>query len=326
MQLQGRFIFIHRLSRLDHLLQPEEEPFHGKSVFQMCFPHPGYLHVILYRLPQSHRRLAGGEVGRRNILLQDVVEIVIEGRGVHEKPADVFSVHYSGKSHSDVRIILDVHSVGSQFIETVLRFVVTRVHRPLADEPESIVPGNKEIRHHDRIVLHILSAHIQHPGNLVKGGNQDGIAAVVLKPLPYPRELLGPGPTHGLRSKGDNRGLRYRRPAFPDRVQHIRSIYDYGFLAYRLLDVQHGRSIHPKAVYGNNNAVIIGEMRRQPFRNKHLAGNPGLVQFYSSARKLPGSLDEIPGVGPDAGVVVRDHKVAFAGKAGHPSGLQPSRG
>ena len=204
--------------------------------------------------------------------------------------------------------------------------MVVRVHRPLADEPESIVPGNKEIGHHDRIVFHVLSSHIQHPGNLVKGGNQDGIAAVVLKPLPYPRELLGPGPTHGFRAERNHRSLRYRRPAFPNRVQHIRSIYDYGFLAYRLLDVQHGRGIHPKAVHGHDDAVIIGEMRRQPFRNKHLAGNPGLMQFDSGARKLPGGLDEIPGIGPDAGVVVRDHKVTFTGKAGHPSCLQPSRG
>jgi hypothetical protein len=48
------------------------------------------------------------------------------------------------------------------------------------------------------------------------------------------------------------------------------------------------------------------------------------VKFDSLSLELPFSLDEIPGVGPEADMVFSDNEVTFSGVAGDPGNLMPS--
>ena len=65
-------------------------------------------------------------------------------------------------------------------------------------------------------------------------------------------------------------------------------------------------------------------MTGKPFRNQDLILDTGLVKFDSLSLELPFSLDEIPGVGPETGMVFSDNEVSFSGVAGDPGDLMPS--
>ena len=56
----------------------------------------------------------------------------------------------------------------------------------LADEPEDIVQGHQQVGDDQRIVRDVFAADIQQPGDLVQGGEEDGIGPLLYQPLAQP--------------------------------------------------------------------------------------------------------------------------------------------
>ena len=65
-------------------------------------------------------------------------------------------------------------------------------------------------------------------------------------------------------------------------------------------------------------------MPGQPLRDQDLVLDPRLVKLYSGPGELPFGLDEVAGVGPEAGVVFGDNYISFTGVAGDPGDLVPA--
>ena len=125
-------------------------------------------------------------------------------------------------------------------------------------------------------------------------------------------------------AEGDDGGRGNLRTVRPERRKQVRNgndmdIVDRGFQAG---DGGHGLA---QTVHGDDR--LLEPAGSEPLGNGHLLGNPHLVKLDARPVELLHGLDEIPRVGPQAGVVEGDAKVArLAREPGHPFDLFPPPG
>ena len=182
--------------------------------------------------------------------------------------------------------------------------------------PADVRPRDEQIADYQRVVFNVGGPDIEHPGDLVKGGQQDCVAVPFLQEGADPGELF-PAALAGV--DGEYRGLRYTGAVFPEAAQQVRNADDGP--RERL------REIGPDAQSVHGDDAVAAELSLQPFRDQDLVRDPGLVEDDARAGELLLRLDEVAGVGPQAGVVQGDHDIArLAGEAGEPFHLLPALG
>ena len=93
----------------------------------------------------------------------------VQGGRVHIDPVHVL-VHEGGQRGRGLGIIAEGDLVSRQLVETGQRFLIRLSEGILPDEPVHLVHGHEQVGNHDRIVVHVGSAHIQQPDDFVQGG------------------------------------------------------------------------------------------------------------------------------------------------------------
>ena len=97
------------------------------------------------------------------------MDMRIQCRRIHEDDAGSLILPEIRKGEEDSVIILNIHTVHLQFVETVDSIrIELRIRSRLLDEPLDIILGYKEIRNHKRIIVDISSPDIEHPCNLIQ--------------------------------------------------------------------------------------------------------------------------------------------------------------
>ena len=133
-QLDRGFIFIDRIARLQGCLQPVQKPLDSDAILKMGLAHPRDLDLILDSLSQRHRRHAHDHE-LRGILVEDAVQVIIQGRRIDEQCLDVAAVHEIRECKPHVGIFLKTHAVSGQLMEAVLRLSVLLRNRTLTNKP-----------------------------------------------------------------------------------------------------------------------------------------------------------------------------------------------
>ena len=183
--------------------------------------------------------------------------------------------------------------------------------------------GNQQVGDDQRVVFNIGPAHVQEPGNVVQGRQEKAVEFVNDQPLSQPGKLGFPGFSHQILPQGDDGRGGNGRPVFPQGVQQIRNRVDDG-PGDGFPEVPNGFHGLTEAVYGY--AGFVYAQRSNPLRDGHLLRHTHLVKNDSRAFQLAVGLDEITRVGPQAGMVCRDHHIpGFTGETGQPFHLFPPR-
>ena len=166
---------------------------------------------------------------------------------------------------------------------------------------------------------------IQQPDDLVQGGEEDGIDLLPHHPEAEPMELGLARLACQVLSQGDDRRRRDRGAVRPQRREHVGYRNDADSAAERGLQARYGGRRLAQPVHRHDR--LFEPAAGEPLRDGHLLRHAHLVQFDPRARELFHRLDEVPRVGPQAGVVQGDAQVPrLAREAGNPLHLLPSTG
>ena len=225
----------------------------------------------------------------------------------------------------DIGIGMEFDSVCTHFVKSL--FADSVVGIILEHEPVHAFAAHQQPGNHQRIIFDVRSPCVQQPRYLVEGGDQAPVGTLLPHP---PAEACDLGLPVFAGIHGENRSLGDGRPVGPQGRQQVGHAHHIALhprrsqFVYYLPD--HSGS-YAKAVHGDEHLIPAIELEGQPIGDRHLPGNAHLVQFDPGAGKLRTCLDEVPGVGPQSGVVEGHHHVAaFASEAGQPAHLLPAFG
>ena len=317
-QLLRRIPFRHMGAVLHLGLEPAEETLHRHAVLDEGTTEPFEFLLVLDGLAQDHRRRAEDDVVAEH-LAEHLVRMPVERGRIGVEPAAFVPVGFQG--------------VFQHCIIGVRHFLDRRHVDDVAHEPDGLFLGHEEAGDDIRIVIDVLAADIQQPGDLVECSQEDGITSRLLHDTAQPGELFLAGLPHALLIEPGNGTVRDGRAVLPERIEKIGAILNristcaIGF-PQGSIEFVDGSDALAETVDGDTllPLLIRRKMAGQPLGNWHFLGNAGLVEFDARTGKLPVGLDEIAAVRPEAGVVLRDDQVTgFAGKPAHPFDLFPPR-
>ena len=204
-----------------------------------------------------------------------------------------------------------------------------RYFRYVAYEPAYVLRSHEQEGDDVRVIIDVAGADVQQPGDFVERGEEHGAASGFLHLAAQPGDFLFPGLPHGLFVEpfyGRMRNGGAVRPEFAEYVGAIDQLVAaeaVGF-AEGVFQLLYGADALTQAVESNPDGFLV-EMGGKPFRNQDFSGNAGLMEFDTGSGELSVGLDEIAGVGPQAGMVLRNDQVAgFAGETARPFDLFPS--
>ena len=317
-QVAGGFPLVHGA---DMLLYPVKEPLHHQAVFQMGLPHAFYLHGILHGLAKRNGRRAFHHLRQLVAVVNGIAERQIEAGRVHADA--VYAVFpQGGQGEVYVGIVTDGDAVRREFVKGIGRIRIRLCVDFLADEPGDIVQGYQQIGNDQRIIGDVRAAYVQQPGNLVQGGEENGIGPLLYQPLAQPLDAGLPAFTGEVLPQRNDGRARNGRPVFPQGAQKVRHRDDDGRW-HLLLQLLHGADTLAKSVHGDEGFVHL--QRCNPLRDGHLLRHTHLVKLNARSGKLLHGLDEVAGVCPQAGMVPGDHQVpGLSGEAGKPFHLFPA--
>ena len=263
-----------------------------------------------------------------------VVEVVVESSRICP---ETFALK-SRYAHLDIRIRQHIDRILPELVKACGSLPVRSHVAVLYHIPLDFVLSNKKIGIDYRVVVHIRTAHIQHPYYFVQGSQQYRRAFLCLHLGPEPCYPFLPALTRQFCAKGDDGRLRICRSVLPELIQQVRSVHERichragAFAASGLFecgpDVSDGRQGLGHTVKRHDHLTLLVRkcMFCKPFRNEHLLRNPGLVKFVSGSRQHLVRLDEVSGVGPKSRMVFGDDQIsAFSRETGEPLHLLPSK-
>ena len=155
--------------------------------------------------------------------------------------------------------------------------------------------------------MHVRAAQVERPGNVVEGRQDEAVGLPFGHGLADEGELLGHAPSGIFQGLDADRGVRQCRAGGPQRVGRVPGHFQADAVSPEVglqgVDVVHaaGPSVDAHAAAG-------GEDVRQPSGDGRRALDAFLHQAERRARQLFRSRKEIAGVGPERGVVARDHR------------------
>ena len=214
-------------------------------------------------------------------------------------------------------VVADEDAVLLQFGEG--RFGHGIFHLPLLHEPIGGLGPYEQEGNHERIVFDVGCPHVQSPGDVVEGVQEDVVGSPRVEEVPQASQALDAafaGVDREYRGLGDARSVR------PDSVQQVRDAHYVAGCAVGvdgLLDAGDEDLPYADAVHRKVDLVFIRELLREPPVYGHLLRNAHLVQFHPGAFKLLHGLDEVAGVCPQPRMVQSHHHVAcLAGESSKP--------
>ena len=116
-QLARCIPFIHRTASLDGLFKPIKEALHRQAVFDMDVAHTFDLGSILDGLAQSDGRIPLDHGALYGIGLEDMVKVVVQGRGIDGKVPYGTVFNLAGKYDGNVVIRKDGNAFIPQLLE-----------------------------------------------------------------------------------------------------------------------------------------------------------------------------------------------------------------
>ena len=136
-------------------------------------------------------------------------------------------------------------------------------------------------------------------------------------------DLCLPAFTRQVLAERDDRGAGNGRAVLPQGGEQIRNRDDGHRNVKGTPEIIHGGYSLAQAVHGDDR--LRESAGGQPLRDGNLLGHPHLVQLDPRSSQLFHSLDEIPGIRPQAGVVQGDAQVPrLARESGQPLHLFPT--
>ncbi len=285
-------------------LEPHHHARQRRAVALHGAARAGYLHIVFNGLQRHY--------GRGGIHL--AAHYGLGQRVAHAVGVDEHHLALGALLKESLHIVVGAHAhvvgleVGAHFGSELA----------VVDEEHALALRHIGEGYHHRGVGHIGAAQVKEPRNLVERGHKGA---------------GGPGLLHRLHSAVDfavNRlasqvfavhiglGSRPLGAVGPDFVGGIEVGGKHKAVFGAEVFEAVGRHHRKQASVDGHNAVFV-EFRRQPLGDGGLAGNVLLMHFKSAVLELLGSLQKIARIGPQPGLVERDHGGAVAaGEAGEP--------